>query len=336
MWIRDAVAARARKSAACRALDLSLRTLQRWERQPQSSDGRKGAQRRVAHRLSEAERAQVLAVSTSADFCDLPPNKIVPRLADQGRYVASESTFYRVLKAQRLLTSRGRARPKARYTKPVPLTASRPNAVWSWDITYLPTLVRGSYFYLYMHVDLYSRRIMGARVHDCESSDHAARLAADLIKRYEIAPGSLHLHSDNGAAMKGSTMLVTLRDLGVLPSFSRPRVSDDNPFSEALFKTLKYCPNYPERPFRGVAEAQAWVDRFVAWYNDEHLHSAIEYVTPQSRYAGTDRQILERRRAVYREARARHPDRWQRPTRSWTPPAEAVLLARRDLWEKAS
>jgi transposase InsO family protein len=273
-------------------------------------------------------------VANSPAFRDLPPPKIVPLLADQGRYVASESSFYRVLKAERLLASRGRARPKARHTKPAPLAADRPNAVWSWDITYLPSPVRGVYFYLYMHVDLYSRRIMGARVHDCESSEKAASLARELIGRYEILPGRLHLHSDNGAPMKGATMLATLQNLGVMPSFSRPGVSDDNPYSESLFKTVKYCPLYSGRPFRDVAAAQAWVDRFVAWYNGTHLHSGIQYVTPDSRYRGEDAQILERRRDVYQAARERRPGRWTRSPRSWTAPEVAVLLARKDFWKK--
>lgn len=310
--------------------------MQRWEQRPQASDGRKGAPRRVAQRLSEVERAQILAVANSPKYRDLPPNKIVPLLADEGRYVASEASFYRVLKAARLQTHRGRMRPKARHTQPAPLTADRPNAVWSWDITYLPTLVRGAYFYLYMHIDLYSRRIMGARVYDCESSEKAASLARELIGRYQIQPGTLHLHSDNGAPMRGATMLATLQNLGVMPSFSRPGVSDDNPYSESLFKTAKYCPLYTGRPFKSVADAQQWVDLFVAWYNGTHLHSSIQYVTPDCRYRGEDRQTLERRLAVYREAQARRPERWTRSARSWAPPAAAVLLARRDFRKKVS
>lgn len=258
----------------------------------------------------------------------------MPALADLGRYVASESTFYRVLRAERLLTHRSRTRPKKRHTQPAPLTASRPNMVWSWDITYLKTQVRGAYFYLYLHVDLYSRRIMGARVHDSESSDQAAALARHMIHEYAIPPGSLYLHSDNGAAMKGSTMLATLQNLGVIPSFSRPGVSDDNPYSEALFKTIKYHPSYPERAFRSIDEAQKWVDDFVAWYNTQHLHSGIQYVTPQARYSRDDRRILEQRRNVYALAKARHLERWSQAARAWEQEAGAVLLARKDFWEK--
>lgn len=336
LWVMEAVADGARKYAACNCLDLSIRTLERWERRPQQVDGRKGAPRRVAQRLSADERLRVLSIANSSEFRDLPPNKIVPALADLGRYVASESSFYRVLKAERLLSHRSRTRPKKRHTQPAPLTASRPNMVWSWDITYLRTPVRGAYFYLYLHVDLYSRRIMGARVHDSESSDQAAALARQLIHDYAISPETLYLHSDNGASMKGSTMLATLQNLGVMPSFSRPGVSDDNPYSEALFKTLKYHASYPDKAFRSVEDAQAWVDRFVAWYNTQHLHSGIQYVTPQSRYRGEDSRILELRREVYAAAKAKHPARWTKAARTWQQEEGAVLLARKDFWKKTS
>lgn len=316
-------------------MELSLRTLQRWEKQPRRGDGRKGAPRRVAQKLSAGERSQVIGIANSAAYRDLSPNKIVPALADEGRYVASESSFYRVLKAERLLAHRSRSRPKKRHTQPAPLTATRPNAVWSWDITYMRTQVRGAYFFLYLFVDLFSRRIMGARVHDCESSDQAAAMARRLIHDYAVAPATLHLHSDNGAPMKGSTMLATLQCLGVMPSFSRPGVSDDNPYSESLFKTLKYHPSFPERAFLSVEDAQQWVDGFVAWYNNEHLHSGIQYVTPQSRYCGDDQRILGQRREVYAAARAKCPGRWTKAPRAWRQEDGAVLLARKDFWEKA-
>lgn len=278
----------------------------------------------------------MLAVANSPDFRDLSPNKIVPTLADLGRYVASESSFYRVLKSERQLAHRSRTRPKRRHTQPSPLTASRPNMVWSWDITYLKSQVRGAYYYLYLHVDLFSRRIMGAQVHNSESSDQASALARQLIHDYAVEPGTLHLHSDNGASMKGSTMLATLQNLGVMPSFSRPGVSDDNPYSESLFKTLKYNASFPERPFKSVEDAQRWVDGFVAWYNNEHLHSGIQYVTPQSRYSGKDLEILRRRREVYAAAKATNPKRWTKSARSWQQAVGTVLLARKDFWEKAS
>lgn len=281
------------------------------------------------------ERSRVVAIANSPDFRDLSPNKIVPSLADLGRYVASESTFYRVLKAERQLAHRGRCKPSKRHTKPAPLTALRPNMVWSWDITYLKTQVRGAYFYLYLHVDLFSRRIMGARVHDSESSDQASALARKLIHDHAVEPGTLYLHSDNGASMKGSTMLATLQNLGVMPSFSRPGVSDDNPYSESLFKTLKYDASFPQRPFKSVEDAQQWVDSFVAWYNFEHLHSGIQYVTPDSRYRGEDHRILAQRRSVYAEAKADHPERWSKAARAWKQEDGAVLLARKDFWEKA-
>jgi putative transposase len=276
----------------------------------------------------------MLALANGSDFRDLPPNKIVPLLADRGIYVASESSFYRVLSAARQLAHRGRSRPNRYHTTGQPLTATKRNTVWTWDITYLRTQVQGIYYYLYLHVDLYSRRIMGARVHAEESAANAAQLLRELTHKYAVPARTLHLHSDNGAAMKGSTMLVTLQNLGVMPSFSRPGVSDDNPFSESLFKTLKYHPSYPDRPFHSVADAQAWVDRFATWYNTCHLHSALRYVTPQMRYDGHDRALLAHRSEVYAQARARNPVRWKGPTRCWEPIAGTVLLARKDFWKK--
>lgn len=336
MWINEAVKAGAGKGAACRLLGLSLRTLQRWEKAPGRADQRKGSRRHVSHQLSLVEQKEIIATANTAEFRDLSPNKIVPLLADKGVYIASESSFYRVLKAAKQLAHRQRSKPPERYTKPAPLTATRPNAVWSWDITYLRTEVQGIYYYLYMHVDLYSRRIMGAKVHETESSDHAAALARSLIWDYAIAPGTLYLHSDNGSPMKGSTMLVTLQNLGVMPSFSRPGVSDDNPYSESLFKTLKYHPTYPEKPFKSLEAAQTWVDTFVQWYNTQHLHSSIQYVTPQMRYDGLDKAILKQRKNVYASAQAKRPDRWRRSVRTWEQEEGAVLLARKDFWKKSS
>ncbi len=198
--------------------------------------------------------------------------------------------------------------------------ATGPNAVWSWDISFLKSPIRGVFFYLYLIVDVWSRKIVGFEVHDRESSE----LAAALVRRACMSEGVdasslLVLHSDNGGPMKGSTMLATLERLGVIASFSRPRVSDDNPFSESLFRTLKYRPEYPELPFSSLEHARAWVARFVEWYNNEHRHSAIRFVTPAQRHDGSDLAILEQRKAVYERARRRHPERWTGECRDWSP-----------------
>ena len=316
------MAAGARLEAACEILGLTARTLERWS--DHDDDERHGPNTVPANKLTEAERRQVIAVVTSPEFRDQSPKQIVPRLADQGRYVASEATFYRVLHAEAMQHHRSRARPAV--ARPQEHVAVGPWQVGSWDITYLPSLVRGQFFYLYLVEDVWSRKILGWEVHEEEASE----LAAALIERIRRENGGVDLrgwvlHSDNGSPMKGATMLATLQRLGVVPSFSRPSVSDDNPYSEALFRTLKYCPAYPSTGFATIADARAWVARFVAWYNHEHQHSGIGYVAPAQRHAGEDVAILAARKAVYERARRRHPARWASDTRAWGRPATVIL-----------
>ena len=321
--IGEAVAAGCRKVKACEALGLSVRTVQRWNRE-NSVDRRKGTRAVPANRLSDAERAEVLAVLNAPAYRDKSPNQVVPLLADEGRYLASESTMYRILKENKLLAHRQRSAP-ARHHEPTPRVAAGPNQVWSWDITFLPSPVRGMFFYLYLIVDIYSRKIVAWQVYGRECAELAAELATEACYLEGNAPGELVLHADNGSPMKGATMLVTLHRLGVIPSFSRPSVSDDNPFSEALFRTLKYRPHYPEQAFADIDAARAWVERFVRWYNYEHRHSAIRFVTPHERHSGREHDILAQRHELYDQARRRAPQRWSGPTRNWTP-ADGVSL----------
>ena len=177
--------------------------------------------------------------------------------------------------------------------------ATRPNQVWSWDITWLPTTVRGLFLYLYLMMDVWSRRIVGWRIADRESAQVAAELITQSCHEGNVDPRGLVLHSDNGLPMRGSTMISTLQWLGVVPSFSRPHVSDDNPYSEALFRTLKHTPAYPRLPFCDIGSAIRWVARFVDWYNGKHRHSAIRYVTPDQRHYGREREILASRHELY-------------------------------------
>jgi len=197
--------------------------------------------------------------------------------------------------------------------------ARAPNRVWCWDITYLRSSVRGVFYFLYLVVDVYSRKIVGWSLHAEESQDFAVDMIDAAIRREDVPEDALVLHADNGGPMKGSTMLATLQRLGIIPSFSRPSVSDDNAFIEALFRTMKYRPGYPRKPFASIEAASRWVEDFVAWYNDEHLHSAIRYVTPSDRHAGRDVAILANRREVYGSAKKRTPRRWTGETRNWTP-----------------
>jgi putative transposase len=279
-------------------------------------DARKGTVRKVTHALTEGEEAAILKTVNSPDYCNLSPHKIVPKLADQGIYLASERTFYRVLDRHSCLVHRRKSKPPTFRNRPQ-LRATGPGQVWSWDISYLRSTIRGRFFYLYVFMDIFSRKIVGWDVQAIESSDQAAKVLREACLREGINRNDLILHSDNGAAMKGSTMLATMQWLGVASSFSRPRTSNDNCFSEALFKTAKYVPEYPEGPFESVEEAKSWVASFVLWYNTEHLHSGVNYVTPLSRHEGKDNEILQHRNDVYQAAAAKNPNRWRRGIKKW-------------------
>ncbi|MCY0857241.1 IS3 family transposase [Cupriavidus sp. D39] len=313
--IDEAVSAGARQAMACEALGLTERTLQRWRHAP--ADKRLEARRDApANKLSEAERQALLTAANQPGYASLTPHQIVPKLADEGIYLASESTFYRVLKA----AGQGRRRGRSKAPSARPLTTHRaegPNQVWCWDITWLPTTVKGRFFYWYMMKDIYSRKLVANEVHESESAEHASRLLMHGCLREQTAGRPLVLHSDNGTAMKGASMLATMYDLGVVPSYSRPRVSNDNAYAEALFRTAKYCPLWPERPFESLEQARAWVLSFVRWYNDEHRHSSLKYVTPSQRHQGKATALLAQRTALYQAARARNPQRWAAGIRNW-------------------
>lgn len=315
--IETAVLAGARRGPACRLLGLSVRTVERW-RTGLAADARHGPHRRPANQLTPGERRAILEVINSAAYRELSPHQIVPQLADAGRYLASESTIYRLLREEQLLQHRGRAKAPERRPPRAHL-ATGPNQLWSWDITYLRTPVRGVFVYLYLMLDVWSRKVVGWAVQDVESAECAAALFLAICRTQRLDPTGIVLHADNGGPMKGATMVATLERLGVLASFSRPSTSNDNPFSEALFRTLKYRPDYPTQPFADLVAARAWVAAFVHWYNTRHLHSAIRFVTPDDRHAGRDTAILVARRAVYTRARRRTPARWSGALRNWDP-----------------
>lgn len=322
--IEEAVSSGARRSECCKVLEFSVRTLQRWEKNPNLDDQRRGPLNATTGQLTEAERAEVIAVASSVAYRDLPPSQIVPKLADKGIYIASESSFYRILKRENLNAHRLNTRPR-NNVRPVPVVATAPNTIWSWDITYLKSPIRGQYFFLYMIMDIFSRMIVASEVYVCESAEYASVLITDAARRHGVTPKQLVLHSDNGGPMKGATMLATLQKLGVVPSFSRPKVSDDNPFSESLFKTLKYRPSYPDGAFASLGEARCWVERFVKWYNYEHLHSEISYVTPASKHRGEDLPVLQERTKIYEAARLKNPQRWSKKIRKWNQITEVHL-----------
>lgn len=323
--VDEAVTAGARQSEACKLIGIEPRSLQRWREQGIGEDRRAGPKKEPQNKLSSAERAQLLRIANSPEYRDLCPKQIVPRLADEGTFVASESTFYRVLREENQLTHRSPSRPPTKRHKPTEYLATGPNRIWSWDITYLSSPVRGSFFYLYIVLDVWSRKIVGWTVHAEESGEHASAMISAACAREGVEQDQLVLHSDNGGPMKGATLLATLQLLGIIASFSRPRVSDDNPYSEALFRTAKYRPEFPRRPFASLEEARRWVEWFVAWYNTEHRHSAIRYVTPEQRHSGREGEILAARREIYEQARANNPGRWSSNTRDWSSVSTVAL-----------
>lgn len=317
--VQEAMNSGARQARACTVINLNERTLQRWQVDQLRGDQRPWRTQTPTNKLSELERKHVLTVANSDEFGSLPPSQIVPILADRGKYIASESTFYRILRAENQLRHRDAERPAQRRHKPRALSATAPNQLFSWDITYLPTSVKGIFFYLYLFMDIFSRKIVGWQIYETESSELAGEVMRDICARESIKPDQVVLHSDNGSPMKGATMLATLQALGVAPSFSRPAVSNDNPYSESLFKTLKYRPAYPRRAFESLLAARQWVGAFVQWYNKEHRHSAINFVTPAERHACLDTALLEKRAIVYEAAKSRSPARWSGATRNWQP-----------------
>lgn len=316
--IDEAISAGATQAAVCEVVGLDERTVQRWRARPGGVDRRRGPKTRPANALGASEEAEVLALVTSQEFVGFSPHQLVAKLADIGTYIASEATIYRLLRRHRLLRHRDRARPRT-HRRPREHIATGRNQVWAWDITYLPAGVRGTFWYLYSVIDVWSRKLVACVVHDVQSDELAATMVDEACLRENVERGRLVLHADNGAAMKGKTMLVKLEELGVMPSFSRPRVSDDNPFPEALFRTMKYRPSYPGRPFATLDDARRWVAAFVSWYNDDHQHSGIRFVTPSERHDGRETAVLAHRHRVYLAARDRHPARWTRHTRDWTP-----------------
>lgn len=317
--VNEAVSGGARRESACDCIEVEIRTLQRWEDDVHRTigDQRAGPTSGPANKFGVDEIAKIAALVSSKEFCDLAPTQIIPRLADRGEYVGSESSLYRFLHRSNLDAHRGRARPAVRH-KPQEFVAKNPNEVWSWDITYMKSNVRGIHFYLYLFMDIFSRKIVGYGVYDRESADISASLFSDICFENKVVKTGIVLHADNGGPMKGATMLAKLQDLGVIKSFSRASVSDDNPFSESLFRTMKYRPGYPNKSFKNIEEARVWVDGFAKWYNTEHLHSEISFTTPESRHNGLDCAILKKREEVYKAARAANPLRWSGQTRDWS------------------
>jgi len=340
--VRDIEQARedgARSVPACALAGIDARTLRRWKAGDglRQGDRRPDAARSVpSHALSEAEPARIIAVANEPRFAATPPARIVPALADEGIYLASESSFHRVLRAHGQMNRRGRARPPQTSRPPTTHIATCPGDVWCWDVTFLPAQIQGRWFYFYLILDLYSRKIVGFEVHDTDSAEHAAHLARRTAEGMHAKPVRPVLHGDNGATLKATTVLAMLHWLGIKPSYSRPRVSDDNAFAEALFRTAKYRPEFPIKGFANLETARQWATCFVHWYNHEHRHSGIRYITPAQRHAGQDGAMLAARHAVYQDARQRNPQRWSGSTRNWKPVGAVTLNPERDIIIRAA
>jgi transposase InsO family protein len=320
-FISDAAKAGARRSEACKIVGINNRTLQRWTKDLRD-DGRKNNRIPVSNTLSSKEKRNVIDLVCSREYRDLSPNQIVPILAENGQYLASESTMYRILKREGLQKHRSRSKAPER-SKPDELIATGPNQVWTWDISYLRTYSRGSFFYLYLILDIWDRSVVGWAIHESESGPLAADLLRESCMSQGVDRNILTVHQDNGAAMISSEFLSELGLWG-RPSYSRPGVSDDNPYSEAMFRTVKYRPGYPEA-FKNMEDANVWMRDFIQWYNNEHRHSGIGFVTPMQKRRGEDVEIMEMRKATYFAARNKHPERWSGDIRRWEITKEVAL-----------
>jgi len=323
---QEAKTAGARQHVICQIIGLNPKTIQRWNKPDElQCDGRKTREFIPSNKITEGERQKIIHICNSSEFCEMTPNQIVPILAERDIYVASERTFYRILNEENQLTHRQKSKPKTNRNKPKALCASEPGQVLTWDITYLKTTVLGRFFYLYLFIDIFSRKIVGWQIHHQECSQLAADIVMDIAKVEGYAKDQVHVHSDNGSPMKGAAIHATFHKLGIIPSYSRPSVSNDNPYSESLFKTLKYCPYYPNQPFNDLLEARQWMIKFTDWYNNQHRHSSIKYVTPSQRHDGSDVGILTKRKQTYEQAKKVNPTRWSGQIRNWNRENEVLL-----------
>jgi len=308
---------------ACAAFEVSRATVYR-RRSPRPRPCRTGG----ARALTEAERTRVHELLCSERFVDASPAEVHATLLDEGVNVASVSTMYRVLRAQRSVRERRAVRRHPSYAKPE-LVARAPNQVWTWDITKVRGPGRRDWYHLYVIIDLYSRYVVGWFVAAHETGALAERFIAETMVKHGVRAGELTLHSDRGASMRSKTVAEMLTDMGVVRSHSRPRTSNDNPFSESQFKTMKYCPFFPGS-FASVAEAREFFALFFGWYNGEHHHSGIAMLTPAVVFGGTVDEVVAARQATMDAAYARHPERFVRGRPTVARPDAEVWINRPD------
>jgi len=254
------------------------------------------------------ERQEVLDILHSEEYMDKAPQEVYAALLDQGRYLCSIRTMYRILEANQEVKERRSQLRHPAYQKPE-LLATAPNQVWSWDITKLLGPVKWTYFYLYVILDIFSRYVVGWMVASRESALLAQKLIQESCQKQGIRPGQLLIHADRGSSMKSKPVALLLADLGVTKTHSRPHTSDDNPYSESQFKTLKYRPDFPER-FGSPEDARAFCQSFFGWYNNEHHHSGIGLMTPRVVHYGLAREVFQARQEVLLAAYETHPERF--------------------------
>jgi putative transposase len=310
------------KKAACGGLQVPRATFYRREGRPDSRAGNEAPGRIPALALKREEGQAVLALLHSERFCDKAPPEVYATLLDEGQYHCSIRTMYRLLQQEHgEVGDRRRQVRRPKYPKPE-LLATAPNQVWSWDVTKLKSALKWTYFYLYVLLDIFSRYVVGWMVAYRESTALARRLIADSCAKQGIGPQQLTVHADRGSSMKSKGVAELLVDLGIAKTHSRPHVSNDNPYSEAQFKTLKYCPEFPGR-FGSIQDARAFCRSFFHGYNREHRHSGIALMTPEQVHYGQAACVLEQRQKVLQEAFARHPQRFKGrlPTPKELPPA---------------
>jgi putative transposase len=319
---------------ACEALGVARATVYRHRQPPRPP----AEPPRPARALQPAEQEQILAVLHEPRFVDQAPREVYATLLDEGTYLCSVSTMYRLLHEHEEVRERRNQLRHPHYAKPE-LLATQPNQVWSWDITKLLGPVKWTYYYLYVLLDIFSRYVVGWMVAQAESSQLAQQLLGEAYARQGIAPGSLTIHADRGTSMKSKPVALLLADLGVTKTHSRPSVSNDNPYSESQFKTLKYRPTFPDR-FGSQEDARAFCRSFFGWYNDEHHHSGLALLTPADVHFGRTAAVLRQRQVVLSAAWQANPERFVRappvplqpPTAAWInpPPRQAESNARQD------
>jgi len=296
------------KKAACEALAVPRATFYRHANAPKTT-AREKQRPAPPLALSDQERQAVLDVAHEERFWDASPYQIYASLLDEGRYIGSISTFYRVLAANQEVRERRKQACRPKYQKPE-LLATGPNQVWSWDITKLKGPAKWTYFQLYVILDIFSRYVVGWMVAHRESARLAERLIAATCEKQNIARNQLTLHADRGSSMKSKLVAHLLADLGVTKTHSRPHVSNDNPYSEAQFKTLKYSPSFPDR-FGSIQDARAFCQKFFSWYNSVHKHTGIGLMTPEQVHYGLAEKIQAQRAAVLENAFKEHEKRFK-------------------------